>query len=129
MKALAFGLIAAATVALSASSASAQIVYGGSGHRVVVSPGFGGGFGGYAQPGLGYGTSLYNPGFGSSLYSPGFGRSLYTPPVVVSGYRHPSFGFGHYDYIPGHLDRHGNHYHYHPGHLHYHAPGTRSPRH
>jgi hypothetical protein len=88
-----------------------------------VSPGFGGfgygGFGGYAQPSLGFGTSLYNPSYGNP----------FTPPVVMGGYRHPSYGFGHTDYIPGHWDYHGNHYHYHPGHYHYHAPGTRTPRH
>lgn len=118
MKPIAFA-IAAATFALSAGTASAQYIQkvptsGG----IVISPGYG--YGGYSQPGY---------GFGSSYYTPGYSQSYYAPPVVVGGYRHPSYGFGHYDYIPGHFDRHGNHYHYHPGHYDYHAPGTRAPRH
>jgi hypothetical protein len=118
MRTLAFGLIAAAAVALSAGSASAQFVVNpGVGRGVVVTPGYGTSLytPGFVQPGLGYGRSLYTPGFGS--------------PVYGSGYRHPSYGFGHFDYVPGHFDRHGNHSHYHPGHYDYHAPGTRTPRH
>lgn len=125
MKLFAFGLSAIAAIALSASTASAQvIVTGGTGYGrgVVVSPGFGGSYYG------GYGSSFYSPGFGNSFYTPRY-NSFYTPPVVLGGYRHPSYGFGHYDYIPGHYDRHGNHYHYHPGHYDYHAPGRRAPRH
>lgn len=118
MRTFAFGLIAAAAVALSADSASAQyVVNPGLGRGVVVTPGYG--YGGVSSslytPGFGYGRSLYTPGYGSPVYGP--------------GYRHPSHGFGHFDYVPGHFDRHGNHYHYHPGHYDYHAPGHRGPRH
>ncbi len=139
MRTLTFGLVAATAVALSATSATAQfIVHPGAGHGrgVVVSPGYGSSGWGGSQFAPQYGRSLYSPGFaqpgfgyGRSLYSPGFGGSPYGNSFYGGGNRHPSYGFGHFDYVPGHFDRHGNHYHYHPGHYHYHAPGTRAPRH